>query len=65
MDMSLVSSAMAAQSSNLQSNITTELLASNAKAEAQTVQILLGAGSGGSSQANLGSGVGGQIDIAA
>jgi hypothetical protein len=63
--MSLAVSAMAAQSSNLQTNITMELMKQNAASEAQTVQLLLGTPGGTSSQANLGSGVGGQVDISA
>lgn len=65
MDMSLVASALAMQSANLQTNIAMQLMSSNAKAEAQTVQSLLGISSGAASQANLPGGVGGRIDIAA
>jgi hypothetical protein len=65
MDMSLVASALAMQSANLQTNIVMQLMRSNAKAGAQTVQILLGTASGSASQANLPAGVGGRIDIAA
>jgi hypothetical protein len=64
-DMSLVSSAMTAQSSNLQTNITMQLMTNDATAEKQAMQILLGTPGGASSQANLGSGVGGQVDISA
>ncbi|MDR3465768.1 MAG: hypothetical protein P4M07_07475 [Xanthobacteraceae bacterium] len=64
MDMSLVASAVTAQSANLQTNITTQLLKNNATAEKQAMQILLGAG-GATSQANVASGVGGQVDISA
>jgi len=64
MDMSLVLSALAMQSSNLQGNIATQLASNNAKAEKDVVQQLLGAAIG-SSQANLAAGVGGQVDIAA
>lgn len=63
--MSLVASALAMQSANLQTNIAMQLMSSNAKAEAQTVQSLLGISSGAASQANLPGGVGGRIDIAA
>jgi hypothetical protein len=63
--MSLVSSAMTAQSSSLQTNITMQLMTNNAAAEKQDMQILLGTPGGASSQANLGSGVGGQVDISA
>jgi hypothetical protein len=64
MDMSLVASAVTAQSASLQTNITTQLLKNNATAEKQDMQILLGTG-GATSQANVASGVGGQVDISA
>jgi len=64
MDMSLVASAMSAQSANLQTNVTMQIMKNNATAEKQDMQVLLGI-PGGSSQANLGAGVGGQVDISA
>ena len=50
MDMSLVSSAMTAQSSSLQTNITMQLMTNNAAAEKQDMQILLGTQGGASSR---------------
>jgi len=64
MDMSLVASALAAQTGNLQTNVTMQIMKNNATAEKQAMEILLGA-PGGSSQANLASGVGGQVDMSA
>ncbi len=64
MDMSLVASALAMQSANLQTNVAMQLMASNARAEKQTVLTLLGA-SATASSANLPAGVGGRVDIAA
>jgi hypothetical protein len=64
MDMSLVLSALAMQSGNLQTSIATQIASNNARAEKEVVQALLGAGTG-SSQANLPAGVGTQLDIAA
>jgi hypothetical protein len=63
-NMSLVASAMTAQSSNLQTNITMQLMKNNATAEKQAMQVLLGI-PGASSQASLGTGVGGQVDVSA
>jgi hypothetical protein len=64
MDMSLVASALAAQTGSLQTNVTMQLMKNNAAAEKQAMEILLGI-PGGSSQANLASGVGGQVDVSA
>ncbi len=61
MDMSLVASALAAQTANLQSSIAAQVIKNNTTAERQAVETLLGI-PGGSSQANLGAGVGGQVD---
>jgi hypothetical protein len=63
MDMSLVASAMMMQAANLQSNIDMSVLKSSNDAEKQVVQALLGTQT--SSQANLGSGVGGLVDTSA
>jgi hypothetical protein len=65
MDMNLVASALAAQSASLQTNIAMQVMKTNAKAEKDVVQALLGASSGAPSQANIPAGVGGQVDISA
>ena len=62
MDMSLVSAALAAQAGNTQMQIAATIMKKNADAEKSTVMTLLGAGS---PQANLGAGVGGNLDISA
>ncbi len=62
MDMSLVMSALSMQSANLQSNVAMQIMKNNSNAQKEMVQTLLGTGS---SQANLGAGVGSQIDISA
>jgi len=59
--MSMVSSILAAQAGNVQ-QIATSIMKSNADAEKFAVQKLLG---GQTSQANLGPGVGGNLDISA
>jgi hypothetical protein len=64
MDLSLILSAVTAKSASLQGSIATQVIANNNRAEKEAVQTLLGAG-GGSSQANVASGVGGQVDISA
>jgi hypothetical protein len=64
MDFSLVASALAAQTANLQTNVTTQILKNDFSAEKQAVQVLLG-NPGGATQANLGAGVGGQVDVSA
>ena len=60
--MSMVSSILAAQAGNVQQQIATSIMKSNADAEKFAVQTLLG---GQTSQANLGPGVGGNLDISA
>ncbi|MCG6204018.1 hypothetical protein LPW26_05180 [Rhodopseudomonas sp. HC1] len=66
MDMSMVSAALAMQASSTQMQIATTIQASNARTERDTVQTLLGIGQGGApSLANVGAGVGGQVNIAA
>ena len=57
----MVSSILAAQAGNVQ-QIATSIMKSNADAEKFAVQTLLG---GQTSQANLGPGVGGNLDISA
>ena len=64
--MSVVSSLLAAQAGNTQLQVAATILSSNAKAEKSTVLTLLGAGSQDtSSLANLGAGIGGNLDITA
>ncbi len=60
---SLASSFLAAQAGNTQSQIATTLLKSNLDAEKAVVQALLGAGS--PSLANVGPGIGGNINVTA
>jgi hypothetical protein len=62
--MSMISSVLAAQAGNMQMQVATSLLRSNSDAEKFAMQTLLGAASG-SSQANLGPGIGGNLDISA
>jgi Putative motility protein len=60
MDISLVTSILAAQAGNTQVQVATSLLKSNIDAEKSAVQTLLGIPS---STANLGAGVGGNLDV--
>jgi hypothetical protein len=60
---SLASSLVAAQAGNTQLQIATTLLKSNANAEKSAVQTLLGAGT--PSLANVGPGIGGNINVTA
>jgi hypothetical protein len=62
--MSMVSGILAAQSGNTQVQVATSILKSNLDAEKFAVQTLLG-GPAASSPANLGPGVGGNLDITA
>ena len=62
--MSMVSSLLAAQAGNVQMQVATSLLKSSADAEKFAVQTLLG-GPAASSPANLGPGIGGNLDISA
>jgi len=64
MDMALVASALAMKAAGTQQQISTSILKSNADMEKTTVETLLG-GAQQASQANLGAGVGGNLDIAA
>jgi hypothetical protein len=59
--MAMVSSIMMQQAGNLQQQIATSMIKKNADAEKFAVQTLLGQ----ASQANLASGVGGNLDISA
>lgn len=60
--MAMVSSMLAMQAANIQTQVATSIMKSNADAEKSMVQTLLGAGT---SQANLGLGIGGNLDITA
>jgi hypothetical protein len=62
--MSMVSSILAAQAGNVQMQVATSLLKSSADAEKFAVQTLLG-GPSAPSSANLGPGIGGNLDISA
>jgi hypothetical protein len=62
--MSMVSGILAAQAGNVQTQIATSILKSNADAEKFAVQTLLG-GQTSSPSANLGPGIGGNLDITA
>ena len=61
--MSMVSSILAAQAGNTQLQVATTILASNANAEKSAVQTLLGAGN--PSLANVGAGIGGNLNVSA
>jgi hypothetical protein len=61
--MAMVSSMLALQAGNTQMQVAATIMKSNADAEKSSVLTLLGAGS--SSQANLGAGVGGSLDVTA
>jgi hypothetical protein len=62
--MSMVSSILAMQAGNTQSQIDATMIKSNADAEKSAVLTLLGAAQQ-SSQANLAAGIGGTLDVAA
>ena len=59
--MSMVSSMLAAQAANMQMQVAATMMKSNANAEKSTVLTLLGA----AQPANLGPGVGGNLDVTA
>ncbi|WP_022719570.1 putative motility protein [Rhodopseudomonas sp. B29] len=66
MDMSLVTAALGMQASNTQTQIATTVLKQNLDAQRQVVDALLGTGSqGGNSLANVGAGIGGNLNISA
>jgi hypothetical protein len=65
MDMSLVMAAMAAQMGRTQTQIATSIVKSNLDAEKSSVLTLLGAGQNSPSLANVGAGVGGNLNISA
>jgi hypothetical protein len=62
--MSMVSSLLAMQAGGLQQQIATSFIKSNADAEKFAVQTLLG-GQAAPSTANLGAGIGGNLNISA
>ncbi|RYX94603.1 MAG: putative motility protein [Bradyrhizobiaceae bacterium] len=64
MDMALVASALAMKQAGTQQQIATSIIKSNAEMEKNTVLTLLG-GAQQASQANLGAGVGGSVDVTA
>jgi hypothetical protein len=61
--MSMVSGILAAQAGNTQMQVAATIMKSNADAEKSTVLTLLGAGQ--PSLANVGAGIGGNLNIAA
>jgi hypothetical protein len=66
MDMSLVMAALGAQTGALQAKVAATILKSNLDAEKSSVLTLLGAGGqDASSLANVGAGIGGNLDISA
>jgi hypothetical protein len=60
--MAMVSSMLAMQAANTQTQVATSIMKSNADAEKSAVQTLLG---GPPSTANLGAGIGGNLNISA
>ena len=62
--MSMVSSILSAQAGNTQMQVQTSIMKSNADAEKFAVQTLLG-GQASPSTANLGAGIGGNLNITA
>jgi hypothetical protein len=60
--MSMVSSLLSAQAGNTQMQVAATIMKSNADAEKSAVMTLLGTGQ---SSANLGAGIGGNLDISA
>jgi hypothetical protein len=65
MDMSLVAAVLANQAGAIQSQVATSVLKSNLDAQKSAVETLLGAGQQTLSLANVGPGVGGNLNIAA
>ena len=64
--MSMVSSILAAQAGNTQTQVATAIMKSNADAEKSAVQTLLGAGGQNvSSLANVAAGIGGNLNVTA
>ena len=65
MDMSLVMAALSAQTGAIQQQIATAALKSNLDTQKSTVLTLLGAGQQAPSLANVGDGIGGNVNVAA
>jgi hypothetical protein len=65
MDMSLVAAIMSMKAGALQQQVATSTLKSNLDTQKSTVLTLLGAGQQALSLANVGDGVGGNLNIAA
>jgi hypothetical protein len=66
MDMiSMVSSLLAAQAGNTQMQLAATIMKSNADAEKSAVLTLLGAAQQSASLANVGAGIGGNLDVTA
>jgi hypothetical protein len=63
MDMSLVAAVLASQAGAIQQQVANSVLKSNLDTEKSTVLTLLGAGQ--NSPANLGAGIGGNLDVSA
>ena len=63
--MSIVSSLLAAQAGNTQTQVAATILKSNADAEKSAVLTLLGAAQQSTSLANVGAGIGGNLNITA
>jgi hypothetical protein len=64
--MSMVTGILAAQAGNTQIQVATAIMKSNADAEKSAVQTLLGtSGQNASSLANVGAGIGGNLNISA
>jgi hypothetical protein len=61
--MSMVSSLLSAQAGNTQMQVAATMMKSNADAEKSAVMTLLGTGQ--NSSANLGAGIGGNLDVSA
>ena len=62
--MSMVTGILAMQAGNTQTQVATAIMKSNSDAEKSVVQTLLG-GQSGSSLANVGAGIGGNLNISA
>ena len=63
--MSIVSSLLAAQAGNTQMQVAATIVKSNADAEKSAVLTLLGAAQQSASLANVGAGIGGNLDVTA
>ena len=63
--MSMVSSLLAMQAGNTQTQVATTIMKSNMDAEKSTVLTLLGAAQQSMSLANVGAGVGGNLNVTA